>query len=74
MDYRQAAELVNIIKPNIVIPTHYACIAGSIEDGYKFKELLDNNIVMDILNKYDSGSIVRENPKILSNMNKETSN
>lgn len=38
------------------------------------KYVRDNNIVMDILNKYDSGSIIRENPKILSNMNKETSN
>lgn len=51
MDYIKAAELVNIIKPNIVIPTHYACIVGSIEDGYKFKELLDDDIVCELLIK-----------------------
>lgn len=51
MDYIEAAELINIIKPKVVIPTHYACIVGSIEDGYKFKDLLSDDIVCELLIK-----------------------
>ena len=51
MDYREAAEFVNIIKPKLVIPTHYGSIVGSKEDGIKFKELLDNDIECEFLIK-----------------------
>lgn len=43
-DYKEAAELVNTIKPHIVIPTHYGSIIGSIDDGEKFKSLLNPDI------------------------------
>lgn len=49
MDYKEAAELVNIIKPKIAVPTHYACIVGNKEDGEKFKELLDKDIKCELL-------------------------
>ena len=48
MDYRQAAELTNIINPEVVIPTHYGDIVGSKEDVVNFKELVNNNIIIDI--------------------------
>ena len=43
-DYKEAAELANIIKPNTVIPIHYACLVGSKDDEIKFKNLLDEYI------------------------------
>ena len=47
-DYEEAAELVNIIKPEIVIPMHYAELVGAKEDGIKFSKLVDSNIQVDI--------------------------
>ena len=44
MDYKQAAELVNLIKPEIAIPTHYGDIVGDKNDGEKFIGLLDPEI------------------------------
>lgn len=51
MNYMEASKLINIIKPKVVIPTHYGCIVGNIEDSYKFKELLDDDIVCELLIK-----------------------
>ena len=51
MNYKEAAELVNIIKPKIVIPTHYGSIVGEKDDGIKFKHLLHSNIECEILLK-----------------------
>lgn len=47
-DYKEAAELVNIIKPEIVIPMHYAELEGNKEDATKFEELVNSNIQVDI--------------------------
>ena len=44
MDVEQAAELVNIIKPKIVIPTHYGSVVGDRKLGKKFLSLIDKNI------------------------------
>ena len=44
MDYKEAAELANIIKPKVAVPTHYGSVAGSKEEGAKFVELLDASI------------------------------
>lgn len=49
MTYAEAAELVNLIKPKIAIPTHYGDIVGEKEDGEKFKELLNPEIECMIL-------------------------
>jgi len=40
-NYKEAAELVNIIKPQIVIPIHYGSIVGKRHDGIKFKKILN---------------------------------
>lgn len=44
MDYEQAAELVNTIKPKLVIPTHYGNVVGEYELGKKFLSLVDKDI------------------------------
>jgi len=44
MDYKEAAELANIISPKIAVPTHYGSVAGSPEDGKRFVELLNDGI------------------------------
>ena len=51
MNYTEAAELVNAIKPKIVVPTHYGDIVGEKDDGEKFKKLLNGNIQCEILIK-----------------------
>ncbi len=48
MTYKEAAELVNTIKPKIAIPMHYGEIVGTKEDASKFKNLVDKNIKIDI--------------------------
>lgn len=52
MNYEEAAELVNTIKPKIAIPTHYGSVVGGKEDGDKFKELLNSEIKCMIIIKY----------------------
>ena len=44
MDYKQAAEYTNLIKPKYVIPIHYNSIVGKKEDSDKFAKLLDHRI------------------------------
>lgn len=44
MDYKEAAELINEIKPKIAIPTHYGEIVGNISDGQKFAKLMNKEI------------------------------
>ena len=48
MDYKEAAELVNIIKPKTVIPIHYAELVGVKEDATKFSELVSSDIQVNI--------------------------
>lgn len=40
MDFKEAAELVNEIKPQIAVPTHYGSLVGTKEDATKFLSLL----------------------------------
>ena len=49
MDYTEAAELTNIIKPNIVIPIHYGSIVGKKGDANSFQELVNKDIEVQIL-------------------------
>lgn len=51
MNYEEAAELVNVIKPKIAVPTHYGDIVGEKDDGEKFKKFLDAGIECEILIK-----------------------
>lgn len=50
MDYKDAAAVVNEIKPEVAIPTHYGSIVGSPDDGKKFAELVNDpiNVVIKI--------------------------
>ena len=40
MTAKEAAELINIIKPKIAVPTHYGLIVGTKEDEEIFKRLI----------------------------------
>lgn len=44
MDKKEAAELINIIKPKYVIPTHYGSLVGKKEDVEEFLNNLDKDI------------------------------
>lgn len=51
MNALEAVQLIKEIKPDIAIPIHYKTIVGSVEDAYKFKELLEPEIKVEILMK-----------------------
>ena len=51
MDYKEAAELINEIKPKIAVPTHYGSIVGSKKEGDKFSKLVNSEIKVVILMK-----------------------
>lgn len=44
MNYKEAAELVNNIKPKVAVPIHYGSVVGTIEDANNFVDLLDKDI------------------------------
>ncbi len=49
MDFKEASELVNEIKPKIAIPIHYGEIVGTKEDAQNFIKLLNQKIEGKIL-------------------------
>ena len=49
MDVRKAAELVNLIRPEVAIPIHYGSIVGSPVDGDFFQGLLPRDIRCELL-------------------------
>lgn len=51
MDYKESANLINIIQPKIAIPIHYGDIVGKKEDAEKFKDLVNNQIRVEIIKK-----------------------
>ena len=54
MNYKEAAILVNKLKPQLAVPTHFGGIVGTSFDGEKFKSLLLPKIRCDILTeKFD---------------------
>ncbi len=52
MDVKKAAELINIIRPEIAVPVHYGSIVGKKEDAETFRELVDDTIRVEILMQY----------------------
>lgn len=44
MDYKRAAELVNTIRPEYAIPTHYGSIVGKKTDGQAFAGLVKSPV------------------------------
>ena len=51
MNFKEAAELVNEIKPKIAVPIHYGSIVGTNEDAIRFERLLNPEIKCKILMK-----------------------
>ena len=51
MDFKEAAQLINEIKPKVAIPTHYADIVGTEQDATDFIRLLHPMIKGIILKK-----------------------
>ena len=46
MNYKEAAELANVIEVDTIVPTHYGSVAGKKEDGINFKNLVKNKEVI----------------------------
>ena len=44
MDAKKAAELINILRPEVAIPTHYGSIVGKKDDFETFKKLVKSPI------------------------------
>lgn len=51
MNYKEAAELVNEIKPKVAVPIHYGSIVGTEQDAIDFSKLLNSDIECKILMK-----------------------
>lgn len=51
MDYKEAASLINEIKPQIAVPIHYGSIVGTKQDAINFTQLLNKSIKGIILMK-----------------------
>ena len=49
MDAKEAAELINTIRPAAAIPTHYGTIVGKKSDGERFASLVDPAIETKII-------------------------
>lgn len=49
MNYKEAAQLANRIRPELVIPIHYGSLVGTAQDALEFTRLLDNGIDYEIL-------------------------
>ena len=41
MDYKQAAKLINTIKPEVAVPIHYGSVVGTKQDAENFVGLLE---------------------------------
>ena len=52
MDAGEAAALINEIKPQIAIPTHYGAVVGSEEDAETFKSLVEDPVEVEIKKQY----------------------
>ena len=52
MDAKQAAGLVNTIRPKTAIPTHYGSVVGKQEDACIFAEHVDGDISVEIRELY----------------------
>ncbi|MCR5847757.1 MAG: MBL fold metallo-hydrolase [Lachnospiraceae bacterium] len=48
MDAKKAADLINIIRPEVAIPTHYGSIVGSPKDAEVFKSYVKDPVKVEI--------------------------
>ena len=51
MDFKEAAYLVNEIKPKIAVPIHYGSIVGTKQDAIEFAKLVHSEIKCEIIMK-----------------------
>lgn len=51
MDYKEAAKLINVIKPKVAVPIHYGSIVGTKEDAINFSKLIHYEIKCSILRR-----------------------
>lgn len=49
MNYKEAAQFTNTIKPKIVTPIHYGRVVGKKEDEEKFIKLINKDIKVELL-------------------------
>ena len=49
MDFKEAANLINEIKPKVAVPIHYGSIVGTKQDAIDFSKLLNPKIECKIL-------------------------
>ncbi len=47
MNAKDAAKLVNEIRPKVAIPTHYGSVVGKMEDADTFRRYVDKEIVVE---------------------------
>ena len=47
MNAKDAAKLINQIRPEVAIPTHYGSIVGKSEDADTFRKFVDQAIVVE---------------------------
>lgn len=40
MDFKEVAQLINIIKPKVAVPIHYGSVVGTKQDATEFIKLL----------------------------------
>lgn len=52
MDAKEAAALINEIKPKIAIPVHYGTVVGSEEDAETFRSLVEAPVAVEIKKQY----------------------
>ena len=52
MDVREAADLINAMRPSVAIPIHYGSIVGSKGDAQAFRKLVDDAIDVRIIMQY----------------------
>ena len=48
MDAREAARLINNIRPKVAIPTHYGSVIGSRYDAETFRDSVDFTIPVEV--------------------------
>lgn len=48
MDAKKAAELINTLRPDVAIPTHYGSIVGKPSDGETFAELVKAPVKVEL--------------------------
>ena len=49
---KKAAELINVIRPDVAIPTHYGSVVGSEEDAKVFAGNVKEPIKVEIKKQY----------------------